>query len=70
MQPHQLLHQSEADSAALDRTAPCALDAAKPFEQVGQLLDGDAGPGIAHGQFGGTAIGRWSHLNRDLAGRT
>ncbi len=67
MQPDQLLHQRQADAAALEGAAARALDPAEALEQMGQLLGRHAGAGIAHHQFGGPAVARDRHPNRDLA---
>ena len=48
VQPHQLLHQREADAAALEAAALRALDAVEALEQARQLLLRNADAGVAH----------------------
>ena len=50
MQLNQLLHQRKADAAAFVTPALRAFNAVKTLKQIGQLMWGDAGSGIADGQ--------------------
>ena len=67
MQPHQFLHQREADARAFERAAPLALDPMEPFEEPGQFGPRDSDPGVADGQFGGPAVPRVAEPDRYAA---
>ena len=66
MQPDQLLHESEADAAALDAAAARALDPVESLEQARQMLRRDAGTGVAHRDLRGPSIRAGPDLDRDL----
>ncbi len=67
MQPHQPLHQGQADPRALERPAGLALDAVEALEQARQFVGGNADPGILHAQLDGAAVRPGLHLDLDLA---
>ena len=48
MEPHQLLHEREADARPLVGAPARPLDAEEALEAVRELVRGDAAPGVAH----------------------
>ncbi len=68
VQPRQLLHEREADAAALEGPGAGVLDAVEPLEEVRQLLGGDARPGVAHGQPDAAALAPQPDLDFALEG--
>ena len=67
MEPHQLLHEREADAAALEAAALRALHAVEALEKPGQLVLGDADAGIANLDGRGLPVGGGADRNTDLA---
>ena len=48
MQPHQFLHEGQADARAFVRAGARVGDAVEALEEVRQLVCRDARPGVAH----------------------
>src|SRR5262249_53375753 len=63
----EFLHQSKADSTALDGASARTLHSPETVEQVWQLGSRNAGTGIAHDDFGAPPVGRKLHDDLDLA---
>jgi hypothetical protein len=53
MEPHQLLHERQADAGALVRACARTANASKALEQERHFSVGNAGPGIGDGETHG-----------------
>ena len=67
VQLHQLLHQGQADTGALEAAAARTLHAMEALEEPRQLVRRNAGAGIADLQFDRAAVRREPENNLDLS---
>ena len=63
----ELVHQGKANSAAFERSAPCAFDPMEAFENPRQFVARNSGAGIADDQLRSRSVVGGAHLDGNLA---
>ncbi len=67
VQLDEIVHQGQADAAALEAAALRAFNTMEALEQPRDLLAGDADACVGDADHGGVAVGRGTHRHRDQA---